>query len=153
MLNLVDSHGGKILSIEDPLDEDDWDAWERLSLEMAKRDVISIGDDLFVTQTRRLRRGINNRSAHAILIKVNQNGSIGGTLDVMRYARENGMRCVISHRSGETLDDSIADLAFATGALGLKTGDPQPVGDFPDPQSWVRRRKYLRMVQLEEGKR
>ena len=112
-----------------------------------------IGDDLFVTQVKRLRRGINNRSAHAILIKPNQNGSMVGTFDVMKYAKENDMQCVVSHRSGETLDSSIADMAMATGALGIKTGDPQPEEDFPDAKTWVRRRKYLRMIELEESQR
>ena len=150
---LVDRYPGRVLSVEDGLDENDWKGWERLSHALKERGVMTIGDDLFVTQVRRLRRGINNNSAHAILIKVNQNGSVTGTLDVMRYARESGLRCVISHRSGETLDDSIADLALATGAYGLKTGDPQPEEDFPDPTTWVRRVKYLRMIQLEERPR
>lgn len=151
LVSLVERYPGKILSIEDGLDENDWDGWTKLSEAMKSHDVLTIGDDLFVTQMKRLRRGVNNHSAHAILIKVNQNGSVGGTLDVMKFARDNGMRCVVSHRSGETLDDSIADIALATGALGLKTGDPQPVTDFPDPATWVRRKKYLRMIALEES--
>ena len=108
-----------------------------------------VGDDLFVTNVERLQRGIDEGIANSILIKVNQNGSVLGTLEVMKAARKAGMKCVISHRSGETLDDSIADIAYATGALGLKTGDPQPPVDFPDQSTWVRRRKYLRMVEIE----
>jgi enolase len=153
VLDIVDRYPDKILSIEDPLDENDWEAWGVLSKELDKRGVITIGDDLFVTQKKRLVRGINNNSANAVLIKVNQNGSMRGTLDVMKYAKDKGLRCVVSHRSGETLDVSIADLAFATGAFGLKSGDPQPVGDFPNPETWVRRRKYLRLIELEEQAR
>jgi enolase len=149
--SLVDEYAGMILSIEDGLDENDWDGWPKLSAAMKERSVVTIGDDLFVTQLPRLNKGIETRAADAILIKVNQNGTVSGTLEVMRRARENDMRCVISHRSGETLDDSIADLALATGAFGLKTGDPQPVADFPDASTWVRRRKYLRMVEIEQS--
>jgi enolase len=153
LVAFVDRYPGKVLSIEDGLHEDDWESWGKLSEALRPKGVLTIGDDLFVTQMKRLRRGVNNRSADAILIKVNQNGSMSGTLEVMRYAKENGMQYVVSHRSGETVDDSIADLAFATGALGLKTGDPQPEGDFPDPKTWVRRSKYLRMIALEERSR
>ncbi|MEK7704963.1 MAG: phosphopyruvate hydratase [Myxococcota bacterium] len=148
-VDLVKKYPGKVLSIEDGLDENDWSAWPKLSAAMKTHEVITIGDDLFVTQLPRLERGVREQAAHAILIKVNQNGSMVGTLDVMKYAKQHGMQCVISHRSGETLDDSIADLAYATGALGLKTGDPQPEVDFPDRSTWVRRQKYLRMVAIE----
>jgi enolase len=150
LIDLVDSYPGMVLSIEDGLAENDWQGWQKLSAAMKERNVITVGDDLFVTQLPRLNRGIEHGSAHAILIKVNQNGTVLGTLDVMKRARDNGIRSVVSHRSGETLDDSIADLAHATGALGLKTGDPQPVSDFPDPRTWVRRAKYLRMLAIEE---
>ncbi len=153
LIEVADFYKDKILSVEDGLDENDWEGWSKLSEEMEKRGVLTIGDDLFVTQMPRLRRGVNNKSAHAVLIKPNQNGSMSGTLSVMRYARRNGIRCVVSHRSGETLDTSIADLAVATGALGIKTGDPQPESDFPDPKTWVRRAKYLRMIDLEESGR
>jgi hypothetical protein len=78
---------------------------------------------------------------------------VGGTLDVMKQAKNAGMKCVVSHRSGETLDDSIADLAYATGSFGLKTGDPQPIADFPDQKTWVRRIKYLRMLAIEKSAR
>ena len=146
---LVDTYPHQFLSIEDGLDENDWSAWHTHSKAMHERSVVTIGDDLFVTQSARLERGIQERSAHAILIKVNQNGTMGGTLGVIDKAHAAGMRCVVSHRSGETLDDSIADLAVAAGALGLKSGDPQPAGAFPDPKTWVRRRKYLRLVEIE----
>ncbi|OGQ91754.1 MAG: hypothetical protein A2289_11920 [Deltaproteobacteria bacterium RIFOXYA12_FULL_58_15] len=149
LVGLVDKYPGKILSIEDGLDENDWDGWTKLSAKLKERGVLTIGDDLFVTQMPRLNQGIDKRAAHAILIKVNQNGSVTGTLEVMKHARRHDMQCVVSHRSGETLDDSIADIAVGTGALGLKTGDPQPVSDFPDKNTWVRRVKYLRMVAIE----
>jgi enolase len=151
LVDFVDRYSGKVLSIEDGLDENDWAAWSTLTAEMKKRNVLTIGDDLFVTQKTRLGKGIASRAASAILIKVNQNGTVGGTLDVMKQAKQANMQCVVSHRSGETLDDSIADLAYATGSLGLKTGDPQPAGDFPDPKSWVRRAKYLRMLAIEKS--
>lgn len=150
LVEFVDRYKGMVLSIEDGLAENDWAAWTVLSREMKKRGVLTVGDDLFVTQLPRLNKGIESQAAHAILIKVNQNGSISGTLDVMRRAKAAGMLCIVSHRSGETLDDSIADLAYATGSLGLKTGDPQPPIDFPDQQTWVRRNKYLRMVEIEK---
>ncbi|MBI3178253.1 MAG: phosphopyruvate hydratase [Deltaproteobacteria bacterium] len=151
LLALVERYPGMIISVEDGLAENDWKAWPRLSAALKKHEVLTIGDDLFVTQLPRLRRGIESEAAHGILIKVNQNGTMSGTLDVIKAARQAGLVCVVSHRSGETLDDSIADLAYATGAFGLKTGDPQPEIDFPDPATWVRRRKYLRMVAIEKG--
>ncbi|MBI5507398.1 MAG: phosphopyruvate hydratase [Deltaproteobacteria bacterium] len=147
---LVDKYPGMILSIEDGLAENDWAGWTKHSAQMHERQVLTIGDDLFVTQLPRLEKGIATKAAHAILIKVNQNGSMTGTLDVIKHAKQHGMKWVVSHRSGETLDDSIADLAFATGALGLKTGDPQPERDFPERNTWVRRAKYLRMVAIEK---
>lgn len=146
---LVDRHPGLFVSVEDGLEENDWPGWARMSAALKARGVLSVGDDLFVTQLPRLTRGIATLAAGAVLIKVNQNGTVGGTLEVMRAAAQAGMRTIISHRSGETLDDSIADLAHATYAFGLKTGDPQPVADFPDPATWVRRAKYLRMVAIE----
>jgi enolase len=150
LTDLVDKYPGMLLSIEDGLAENDWENWTSLTAQMRTRNVVTIGDDLFVTQLPRLKRGIEHQAADAILIKVNQNGTVHGTLQVMKFAKASGVQCVVSHRSGETLDDSIADLAYATGSLGLKTGDPQPMGDFPDPHTWVRRVKYLRMVAMEE---
>lgn len=151
LVDIADRYSGKMLSIEDGLAENDWAGWTKLTAELSERGVLTIGDDLFVTQEPRLQKGIAQKAASAILIKVNQNGTVWGTLQVMKLARKAGMKCVVSHRSGETLDDSIADLALATGSLGLKTGDPQPVVDFPDAKTWVRRRKYLRMVEIEAG--
>lgn len=148
---IAQRYPGLILSIEDGLDENDWQGWRAHSADMKARGVITIGDDLFVTQEPRLRRGIAEQSAHAVLIKVNQNGTVTTTLDVVALAHQHGMRCVVSHRSGETLDDSIADLSVAIGALGLKTGAPQPPSDFTNQTLWVRRCKYLRMVAIEAG--
>lgn len=152
LVGLTDQYKDMILSIEDGLGENDWSGWRKLTAALKPRHVLSIGDDLFVTQLPRLLKGIEQSSASAILIKVNQNGSVHGTLEVIKKAHEHNMKCVISHRSGETLDDSIADLAVAVGAFGLKTGDPQPVGDFPDRKTWVRRSKYLRMLAIEAQK-
>ena len=147
----AERYAGFVMSIEDGLAENDWPAWRHLTAEMHKRQILTIGDDLFVTQIPRLQKGIADKSAHAILVKVNQNGTVHGTLQVIKMAQQSGMQWVVSHRSGETLDDSISDLAAATGAFGLKAGDPQPAADFPNPKAWVRRSKYLRMVAIEEG--
>jgi len=152
-VELVETYRGKIVSIEDGLAENDWDGWVEWTRAMKERGVETIGDDLFVTQLPRLEKGIKLKAASAILIKVNQNGSMYGTLEVMKRARAAKMHTVVSHRSGETLDDSIADLAYGTGAYGLKTGDPQPEKDFPDKKTWVRRAKYLRMIAIEKGVR
>ncbi|MBN1959865.1 MAG: phosphopyruvate hydratase [Deltaproteobacteria bacterium] len=149
-IGLVEQYAGKILSIEDGLAENDWEGWTPWTVEMKERGVETIGDDLFVTQLPRLEKGIDIKAASAILIKVNQNGTMTGTLDVIKRSKTEGMAYVVSHRSGETLDDTIADLAYATGAFGLKTGDPQPEADFPDSKTWVRRRKYLRMIEIEK---
>lgn len=110
-----------IVSIEDGCDEDDWDGWKALTERLGSR-VQLVGDDLFVTNTTRLRRGIDEGIANAILIKVNQIGSITETLETMRMAELRGYAQVVSHRSGETEDTFIADLAVATGAGQIKTG-------------------------------
>jgi enolase len=110
-----------IVSIEDGLSEDDWSGWNLLTEKIGKR-VQLVGDDLFVTNTKRLARGIKDRSANAILIKVNQIGTLTETLDAVEMAHKAGFRCVISHRSGETEDTTIADIAVATGAGQIKTG-------------------------------
>ena len=110
-----------ISSIEDPLDENDWDGWTALT-EAIGSDVQIVGDDLFVTDADRLEKGIRGRAANAILIKVNQIGTLTETLETMRIARESGYKSVVSHRSGETEDTFIADLAVATGAGQIKTG-------------------------------
>ena len=110
-----------IVSIEDGLAEDDWDGWNLLTTRLGKR-VQLVGDDLFVTNTKRLARGIKEGDANAILIKINQIGSLSETWDAVEMAHRAGYRCVISHRSGETGDTSIADIAVATGAGQIKTG-------------------------------
>jgi len=110
-----------ILSIEDGMAEDDWDGWRRLTEALGSR-VQLIGDDLFVTNPERLRRGIAEKVANSILVKVNQIGTLTETLEVLRLARSAGYRPVISARSGETEDTTIADLAVATGAGQIKIG-------------------------------
>ncbi len=110
-----------ILSIEDALAEDDWDGWRRLTERLGQR-VQLIGDDLFVTNRARLERGIRERVANAILVKLNQIGTLTETLEVIAQARAAGYRPVISARSGETEDTTIADLAAATGAGQIKIG-------------------------------
>jgi len=110
-----------IVSIEDGLAEDDWSGWQLLTTTIGDN-VQLVGDDLFVTNTERLERGIREKSANAILIKVNQIGTLTETLDAVEMAHKAGFRSVISHRSGETEDTTIADLAVATGAGQIKTG-------------------------------
>jgi enolase len=112
-----------IVSIEDGLAEDDWGAWVDLTARLGGR-VQLVGDDLFVTNPERLRRGIDERAGNSILVKVNQIGTLTETLDAIALARDNGYSAVISHRSGETEDTTIADLAVATGAGQIKTGAP-----------------------------
>ena len=118
---LVERH--PIVSIEDGLAEDDWGAWVDLTARLGER-VQLVGDDLFVTNPERLRRGIDERAGNSILVKVNQIGTLTETLDAIALARDNGYSAVISHRSGETEDTTIADLAVATGAGQIKTGAP-----------------------------
>jgi enolase len=110
-----------IVSIEDGLAEDDWEGWQLLNRTLGAR-VQLVGDDLFVTNVERLERGIREGSANAILVKVNQIGTLTETLDTVEMAHKAGYRAVISHRSGETEDTTIADLAVATGAGQIKTG-------------------------------
>jgi enolase len=110
-----------IVSIEDGCAEDDWDGWKLITQKIGSR-VQLVGDDLFVTNVERLRRGIAGGTANAILIKLNQIGSLSETLECMRVAVENGYRNIVSHRSGETEDAFIADLAVATNAGQIKTG-------------------------------
>ncbi len=112
-----------IASVEDGLAEDDWTSWLALT-EVAGSSVQLVGDDIFVTNPERLRRGIEEGVGNAILIKVNQIGTLTETLDTMALAREAGYACVMSHRSGETEDTTIADLAVATGCGQIKTGAP-----------------------------
>ena len=119
--DLVDRY--PIISIEDGLDEDDWDGWKLMTEKLGKKIQI-VGDDLFVTNTERLEKGIELGVSNSILIKLNQIGTITETLDAIELAKTNGYTAVISHRSGETEDSTIADLAVATNAGQIKTGAP-----------------------------
>jgi len=110
-----------ILSIEDAMDEDDWDGWRMLTDAVGDR-VQLVGDDLFVTSTERLMRGIEEGSANSILIKPNQIGTLTETLEAIETAHKHGFTAVVSHRSGETEDTTIADLAVAMGTGQIKTG-------------------------------
>jgi enolase len=112
-----------IVSLEDPLNEDDWDGWKTLTDELGDA-VQIVGDDLFVTNVERIQRGIDGGQANALLVKVNQIGSLTETLDSVDLAHRSGYRCMMSHRSGETEDTTIADLAVATNCGQIKTGAP-----------------------------
>jgi enolase len=129
------------VSIEDPLAEDDWDGWARLTAELGDR-VQIVGDDLFVTNPERLEEGIARRAANALLVKVNQIGTLSETLDAVSLAQSNGYRCMISHRSGETEDTTIADLAVAIGCGQIKTGAPARS---------ERVAKYNQLLRIEEA--
>ena len=118
---LVDAY--PLVSIEDPLSEDDWEGWKALTDSLGTR-VQIVGDDLFVTNPERLQRGISSGTANALLVKVNQIGTLTETLDAVALAHRNGYRCMMSHRSGETEDTTIADLAVATDCGQIKTGAP-----------------------------
>jgi enolase len=115
--------GYPMVSIEDPLDEGDWEGWERLTAVLGGR-VQLVGDDLFVTNPQRLADGINRQCANALLVKVNQIGTLTETLDAVDLAHRSGYRCMMSHRSGETEDTTIADLAVATNCGQIKSGAP-----------------------------
>lgn len=112
-----------IISLEDGLAEDDWEGWKLLTDKLGGR-IQLVGDDIFVTNTERLAQGIKNGVANSILIKVNQIGTLSETLDTIEMAKKAGYTCVISHRSGETEDSTIADIAVATGAGQIKSGAP-----------------------------
>ncbi|MFR8180018.1 MAG: enolase C-terminal domain-like protein [Dorea sp.] len=112
-----------VVSIEDPLDEDDWEGWKTLTDRLGER-VQLVGDDLFVTNTRRLAKGIRRKAANAILIKVNQIGTLTESFEAVKMAQNAGYKTVISHRSGETADTFIADIAVAAEAGQIKTGAP-----------------------------
>ncbi|MBS4032810.1 MAG: phosphopyruvate hydratase [Clostridiales bacterium] len=129
-----------IVSIEDGLSEDDWDGWGELTRRLGGK-VQLVGDDLFVTNMERLQRGIDQSTANSILIKLNQIGTVTETLDCISLAHSNGYSAVISHRSGETDDTTIADLAVATGAGQIKTGAPSRVD---------RVAKYNQLLRIEE---
>jgi enolase len=142
---MVDFWGGlverfPIVSIEDGAAEDEWEGWRALTERLGDR-VQLVGDDVFVTNVERLRRGIDEGVANAILVKVNQIGTLTETLDTIDLARSNGYAVVMSHRSGETEDTTIADLAVATGAGQIKTGAPSRS---------ERVAKYNQLLRIEE---
>ena len=130
-----------IVSIEDGMDEEDWDGWKALTDRLGDR-IQLVGDDLFVTNPERLKRGIDTGVANSILVKVNQIGSLTETLEAMRMAKEAGYTAVMSHRSGETEDTTIADLAVATGCGQIKTGAPSRSD---------RVAKYNQLLRIEEA--
>ena len=129
-----------IYSIEDGLDEEDWKGWQKMTRELGHK-VQLVGDDLFVTNTERLAKGISLGAGNAILIKLNQIGSISETLDAIKMAQNAGMRAIVSHRSGETEDTTIADLAVALNAGEIKTGAPSRS---------ERVAKYNQLLRIEE---
>ena len=130
-----------IVSIEDGMDEEDWDGWKALTERLGERMQL-VGDDLFVTNTERLRRGIELGVANSILVKVNQIGTLTEALEAVRMAREAGYTAILSHRSGETEDTTIADLAVATGCGQIKTGAPSRSD---------RVAKYNQLLRIEEA--
>ena len=136
--NLIEKY--PIYSIEDGLDEEDWDGWKKMTEKIGDK-VQLVGDDLFVTNTERLEKGINSGAGNAILIKLNQIGSVSETLDAINMARDNGYRAIVSHRSGETEDTTIADLAVALNAGEIKTGAPSRS---------ERVAKYNQLLRIEE---
>lgn len=129
-----------VVSIEDPLDEEDWEGWELLTARL-ERDIQLVGDDLFVTNVRRLRKGIERSVANAILIKVNQIGTLTEAFDAIETAKRAGYQAIISHRSGETEDAVIADIAVAFNAGQIKTGAPCRA---------ERTSKYNQLLRIEE---
>ena len=131
----------KMLFIEDGLAEDDWSGWKMLTEKLGKK-LILIGDDLFTTNTERLKLGIKNKVANAVLIKPNQVGSVSETMATIKMAKENGYKLMISHRSGETSDDFIADLAVAVSADFIKSGSTS---------RGERLAKYNRLLEIEEN--
>jgi enolase len=136
---LVDAY--PLVSIEDPLAEDDWEGWVALTNQIGER-VQLVGDDLFVTNPERIEEGIARRAANAVLVKVNQIGTLSETLDAVTLAHSCGYRCMMSHRSGETEDTTIADLAVATGCGQIKTGAPARS---------ERVAKYNQLLRIEEA--
>jgi enolase len=129
-----------LVSIEDGLDEDDWDGWARLTNSLGDR-VQLVGDDLFVTNSQRLKRGIDEGVANSILVKVNQIGTLSETIEAVRMAERAGYTAVISHRSGETEDSTIADLAVALNTGQIKTGSLS---------RGERTAKYNQLLRIEE---
>src|SRR3712207_3566862 len=143
MVDLWAELAGKypIVSVEDGMNEEDWDGWKALTERVGDR-VQLVGDDLFVTNPERLSRGIELGVGNSILIKVNQIGTLTETLEAVRMAREAGYTAVMSHRSGETEDVTIADLAVATGCGQIKTGAPSRSD---------RVAKYNQLLRIEEA--
>ena len=129
-----------IISIEDGLFEDDWDGWQRLTKRIGDK-IQLVGDDLFVTNTKRLDAGIKLKAANAILVKVNQIGTLSEAMEAIEMAQKNGYKTIISHRSGETEDTTIADLAVAVNAGQIKTGAPCRTD---------RTAKYNQLLRIEE---
>ena len=129
-----------IVSIEDPLDEEDWDGWELLTTRLGLHTQL-VGDDLFVTNTKRLQTGIERKAANAVLIKVNQIGTLTEAFDAIEMAKNAGYRTIVSHRSGETADTIIADIAVAFNTGQIKTGAPCRS---------ERVEKYNRLLRIEE---
>ena len=130
-----------LVSIEDPMNEEDWEGWKAITDKLGDK-VQLVGDDLFVTNPERLQRGIDSGTANALLVKVNQIGSLTETLDAVDLAHRSGYRCMMSHRSGETEDTTIADLAVATGCGQIKTGAPSRSD---------RVAKYNQLLRIEEA--
>ena len=130
-----------IISIEDGLQEEDWDGWKKLTERLGDR-IQLVGDDLFVTNTKRLKKGIEMKAANAILIKVNQIGTLTEAFDAIEMAQKAGYKTVISHRSGETADTTIADIAVAVNAGQIKTGAPCRAD---------RTEKYNRLLRIEDN--
>ena len=129
-----------IKSIEDPFAEEDWESWEKITAEIGKH-VQIVGDDLFVTNSNRLKKGIDNKSANSILVKPNQIGTLSETLEVVAKAKKANFNTIISHRSGDTEDTFIADLAVATESSQIKTGSLARS---------ERVAKYNRLLRIEE---
>ena len=129
-----------LVSIEDPLNEEDWEGWKKITEALGDK-VQLVGDDLFVTNPTRLARGIESGTANALLVKVNQIGTLTETLDAVTLAQTNGYKCMMSHRSGETEDTTIADLAVATNCGQIKTGAPARS---------ERVAKYNQLIRIEE---
>ena len=129
-----------LVSIEDPLDEEDWDGWAEFTRKLGEKIQI-VGDDLFVTNPKRLAKGIETKAANALLVKVNQIGSLSETIDAVELAHRNGYRCMMSHRSGETEDTTIADLAVALSTGQIKSGAPA---------RGERIAKYNQLLRIEE---
>ena len=129
-----------IVSIEDALDEEDWEGWKLLTAEIGNK-VQLVGDDLFVTNTERLKKGIDNKCGNSILIKLNQIGSVSETLEAIKMAHKAGYTAISSHRSGETADTTISDLAVALNTCQIKTGAPSRS---------ERVAKYNQLLRIEE---